>query len=188
METWRGKHFTISVYTDIHVIGLEIYVTKREYLYKYPKYTMEVLNTTEKIEGDKKHITFYVDDPDDNGNRLNFIYISKGAVITQDAILIGDKVRILKTRIGTSQNNNAIRTFSHTVNQQKRNNVLTVEHRPDQIIIDPESGKVIEPEACSDDKTGQIKQVYLLQPDKKFIVFSISEKEFSGMEMNDYDV
>lgn len=183
-----GKHFTISVYTDIYVIGVETYVTRKEYLYKYPKYTIEVLNTTEKIEGDKKHITFYVDDPQDDGNRLCLIYISKGAVITQDALLIGDEVRISNTRVGTSQNNNTIRTFSHTVNQQKRNNVLTIEHRPDQIVIDSESGKVIEPETSSDDKTGQIKQVYLLQPNEKFVVFSISEKGFSGMEMNDYDV
>ena len=41
METWQGKHFSITDPKGVNTVIYEVYVTKKEYLDKYPKYTME---------------------------------------------------------------------------------------------------------------------------------------------------
>ena len=40
METWQGKHFSITDPKGVKTVIYEVYVTRREYLDKYPKYTM----------------------------------------------------------------------------------------------------------------------------------------------------
>ena len=43
METWQGKHFSVTDPKGVKTVIYEVYVTKKEYLDQYPKYTMERL-------------------------------------------------------------------------------------------------------------------------------------------------
>ena len=96
METWHGKHFSITDPKGVNTVIYEVYLTKKEYLDRYPKYTMERLNSTEQIVGDASKKTFYVDDPQKEGNRLIIFSFAKEKVVINNGILIGDEVKITK--------------------------------------------------------------------------------------------
>ena len=96
METWQGKHFSITDPKGVNTVIYEVYVTKKEYLDKYPKYTMERLNSTEQIVGEMSKKTFYVEDPQKEGNRLVIFSFAKEKVIINNGILMGDEVKITK--------------------------------------------------------------------------------------------
>ena len=40
METWQGKHFSITDPKGVNTVIYEVYITKKEFLHKYPKYTI----------------------------------------------------------------------------------------------------------------------------------------------------
>ena len=48
---------------------------------EYPKYTVERLDFTEEIRGEAKRKTFYVDDPQINGNQLVILSFGNEKVI-----------------------------------------------------------------------------------------------------------
>lgn len=54
MESWKGKHFSITDPKGVNTVIYEVYKTNKEYLDKYPKYTVERLRSTEQIVGDFK--------------------------------------------------------------------------------------------------------------------------------------
>ena len=70
MESWKGKHFSVTDPKGVNTVIYEVYKTKKEYLKKYPKYTVERLRSTEQLVGDLKKKTFYVEDPQESGNQL----------------------------------------------------------------------------------------------------------------------
>mgnify|MGYP001425810793 CR=1 FL=1 len=47
MENVQGKHFSITDPKGVNTVIYEVYKTKKEYLKKYPKYTVERLRSTE---------------------------------------------------------------------------------------------------------------------------------------------
>lgn len=63
MESWKGKHFSITDPKGVNTVIYEVYKTDKEYIGKYPKFTVERLRTTEQFVGDLRKKTFYVEDP-----------------------------------------------------------------------------------------------------------------------------
>ena len=96
MEEWKGKHFSITDPKGVNTVIYEVYVTDKEYLHKYPKYTVERLRATQTLVGDLSRKTFYVDDPQDDGNQLVIFSFAKDKVVINNGLLIKDEVKISK--------------------------------------------------------------------------------------------
>ena len=54
-----GKHFSITDPKGVNTVIYQINKTKKEFLKEYPKYTVERLDFTEELVGEKKKKTFY---------------------------------------------------------------------------------------------------------------------------------
>ena len=92
-ENLQGKHFSITDQKGVNTVIYQINKTKKEYLNKYPKYTLERLNSTEEIVGDLNRKTFFVDEPRKQGNQLVILSFGKENVIVNSGLLIGNEVR-----------------------------------------------------------------------------------------------
>lgn len=77
MESWKGKHFSITDPKGVKTVIYEVYKTNKEYLDRYPKYTVERLRSTETYVGDLKRKTFYVEDPQDKRKSTNNLFFCK---------------------------------------------------------------------------------------------------------------
>ena len=97
METWQGKHFSITDPKGVNTVIYEVYETKKEYLKEYPKYTVERLEYSEELRGDLKKKTYYVEDPQEDGNQLVILSFAKDKVVVNTGLLLGDSVKITKT-------------------------------------------------------------------------------------------
>ena len=170
METWKGKHFSITDPKGIRTVVYEVYVTKKEYLNKYPKYTMERLNSTEQIVGDKTKKTFYVEDPQENGNRLIIFSFAKEKVIINNGILIGNEVRITK---------NPIPFKFEKLYSEEPTDLKDVQYTPNLkraiTVIDPETAEEIKPVLYYDEETNEVKGKCKLKPYKSYFAFEIKE-------------
>ena len=96
MEEMQGKHFSITESKDVNTIIYQINKTKKEYLDRFPKYTVEKLDTSEELVGDKVRKTYYVDDIKKHGNELVLLSFNDDSVIINSGVLIGNEVRISK--------------------------------------------------------------------------------------------
>ena len=96
MESWKGKHFSVTDPKGVNTVIYEVYKTKKEYLKKYPKYTVERLRSTEQLVGDLKKKTFYVEDPQESGNQLVIFSFAKEKVVINNGLLINNEVKISK--------------------------------------------------------------------------------------------
>ena len=96
-ENLQGKHFSITDQKGVNTVIYQINKTKKEYLNKYPKYTLERLDSTEEIVGDLNRKTFFVDEPRKHGNELVMLSFGQDNVIINTGLLIGSEVRIGKT-------------------------------------------------------------------------------------------
>ena len=70
MDAIQGKHFSITDPEGIKTVIYQVNKTKKEYWDEYPKYTVERLDFTEEIVGKYNKKTFYVEDPQKDGNQL----------------------------------------------------------------------------------------------------------------------
>ena len=66
MESWQGKHFSITDPKDVNTIIYKINKTEKEFLKDSPKYTVERLDFTEEFRGDLKKKTFFVNNPSED--------------------------------------------------------------------------------------------------------------------------
>ena len=96
MESWKGKHFSITDPKGVNTVIYEVFKTKKEYLKKYPKYTVQRLRSTEQLVGDLKKKTFYVEEPLQNGNQLVIFSFAKEKVVINNGLLINNEVKISK--------------------------------------------------------------------------------------------
>ena len=167
MESWKGKHFSI---TDPNTVIYEIYKTKKEYLDKYPEYTVERLRSTEQLVGDSKKKTFYVDDPQESGNQLVIFSFADEKVVVNNGVLIKDEVRISKKpmpfKFNTlySEEKTELKDFKYTPNLKR---AIT--------IIDPETTEEIKPVLYYDAKTDEVKGKCKLKPFKSYFSFEIRD-------------
>ena len=70
MDMLQGKHFSITDPKGVNTVIYQVNKTKKEFLSEYPKYTVERLDFIEEIRGENRRKTFYVDEPQKDGNQL----------------------------------------------------------------------------------------------------------------------
>ena len=61
-----------------------------------PKFTIERLEYTEEMVGEKKKKTFYVNEPDPDGSKLVILSFAKEKVVINNGVLDEDKITISK--------------------------------------------------------------------------------------------
>ena len=171
METWQGKHFSITDPKGVKTVIYEVYVTKKEYLSKYPKYTMQRLNSTEEIiGGDMSRKTFYVEDPQEDGNRLVIFSFTDEKVVIKNGILLGNEVRIMKKPMPFRYN----KLYSEEPTEIKE-----VQYTPNLkraiTVIDPETAEEIKPTLYFDEKTNEVKGKCKLKPYKSYFAFELRD-------------
>lgn len=170
METWKGKHFSITDPKGVNTVIYEVYITKEEYLNRYPKYTMERLNSTQQIVGENTKKTFYVEDPQDDGNRLIFFSFAKDKVVINNGIMYGDEVRITKKPMPFKYNK---------IYSEEPSEIKDVQYTPNLkraiTIIDPETTEEIKPTLYFDEETNEVKGKCKLKPYKSYFAFELRE-------------
>ena len=172
MESWRGKHFSITDPKGVNTVIYEIYKTDKEYLKKYPKYTVERLRSTEQLVGDARKRTFYIEDPQPNGNQLIIFSFAKEKVIINNGLLIKDEVKISKKpmpfKFNTiySEEASELKNFKYTPNLKR---AIT--------IIDPETTEEVKPTLYYDEETEEVKGKCKLKPYKSYFAFEIRDNK-----------
>ena len=170
MESWKGKHFSITDPKGVNTVIYEVYKTNKEYLHKYPKYTVERLRSTEQLVGDLKKKTFYVEDPQDSVNQLIIFSFAKEKVVINNGMLINNEVRISKKpmpfKFNTlySEEKMELKDFKYTPNLKR---AIT--------IIDPETTEEVKPVLYYDEETNEVKGKCKLKPYKSYFAFELGE-------------
>lgn len=170
METWQGKHFSITDPKGVNTVIYEVYETNKEYLKEYPKYTVERLEYSEELRGELKKKTFYVEDPQEDGNQLVILSFAKDKVVVNTGLLLGDSVKITKTpmpfKFNTmySEEETVFKEFQYTPNLKR---AIT--------IIDPETTEEIKPRLYFDEQANEVKGKCKLKPYKSYFSFEIRD-------------
>lgn len=171
METWQGKHFSITDPEGVNTVIYQINKTPREYLKEYPKYTVDRLDYTEELRGNMKRKTFYVDYPTQE-DELLILSFAKERVVVNTAVLIDDKISIsrkplpLKFDSIYSEEDKEIKDFKYTPNLK----------RP-ICVIDPETTEEVKPMLYFDEQTNEVKGKCKLKPYKSYFAFEIRDKK-----------
>ncbi len=172
MEAWKGKHFSITDPKGVNTVIYEIYKTDKEYLDRYPKYTVERLRTTETYVGDLKRKTFYVEDPQEKGNQLIIFSFADEKVVINNGLLINNEVKISKKPIPFkyntiySEESTEVKDFKYTPNLKR---AIT--------IIDPETAEEVKPVLYYDETTDEVKGKCKLKPNKSYFAFEIGDEK-----------
>lgn len=172
METWQGKHFSITDPKDVSTVIYQINKTDKEFLKDSPKYTMQRLDYTEELRGDLKQKTFFVDNPSDEYDQLVILSFGKEKVVVNMALLEGTKITISKRPMPLkfdtiySENESVYKEFSYTPNLE----------RPISI-IDPETTEEVKPLVYLDKETNEVKGKCKLKANKPYFAFEIRDKK-----------
>ena len=172
METMQGKHFSITDPEGVKTVIYQVNKTQKEYLNEYPKYTVERLDHTEELVGNLNRKTFYVEDPQREGNQLVILSFGEERVVINTGILLGDEVKITKKptafKFNTlySEEETEYKDFQYTPNLKRAIS-----------IIDPETTEEVKPMLYFDEKTNEVKGKCKLKPYKSYFAFEIREGE-----------
>ena len=172
METWEGKHFSITDPKGVNTVIYQINKTEKEFLNEYPKYTLERLDYTEELRGETKRKTFFVDFPSRDKDQLVILSFGQDRVVVNSAILEGDKISISKKPMPLKFENiygeteQEIKDFKYTPNLK----------RP-ICIIDPETTEEIKPTLYFDETTNEVRGKCKLKPNKSYFAFEIRDKK-----------
>ena len=172
METWQGKHFSITDPKGVKTVIYQINTTEKEFLKDSPKYTIERLDYTEELRGDMKRKTFFVDNPSEDEDQLVILSFGQERVVVNMALLDDDKVIISKKPMPVkfqslySEEETEYKDFTYTPNLK----------RP-ICIIDPETTEEVKPVLYFDEKTNEVKGKCKLKPYKSYFAFEIRDKK-----------
>lgn len=172
MEAMQGKHFSITDPEGVKTVIYQVNKTKKEYLKEYPKYTVERLEHTEELVGNYNKKTFFVDEPQKEGNQLIILSFAKDKVVINNGLLIGDEVKITKKptpfQFNTlySEEEVGYKEFQYTPNLKRSIS-----------IIDPETTEEIKPILYFDEQTNEVKGKCKLKPYKSYFSFEIRESK-----------
>ena len=177
MEMLQGKHFSITDPKGVNTVIYQINKTKKEFLKDYPKYTVERLDFTEEIRGENRRKTFYVDEPQPNGNTVTPYKglcnaFGKENVVINSGILIDDEVRISKTptpfKFNTlySEEEQEFKEFNYTPNMKR-----------DICVIDPETTEELKPRLYYDENEDKVKGRCKLKPYKSYFAFEVRDDD-----------
>ena len=170
MDMLQGKHFSITDPKGVSTVIYQINKTKTEYLKEYPKYTVERLDFVEEIRGEAKRKTFYVDEPQKDGNQLVILSFGKDRVVINSGILIDDELKISKNptpfKFNTlySEEEQEFKDFNYTPNMKR-----------DICVIDPETTEEIRPRLYFDETENKVKGKCKLKPYKSYFAFEVRE-------------
>ena len=170
MDMLQGKHFSITDPKGVSTVIYQINKTEKEFLKEYPKYTVERLDFTEELRGEANKKTFYIDEPQPNGNQLAILSFAKDKVVINSGILIDDEVRISKKptafKFNTlySEEEQEFKEFNYTPNMKR-----------DICVIDPETTEEIKPRLYFDEKENKVKGKCKLKPYKSYFAFEVRE-------------
>lgn len=172
METWQGKHFSITDPQNVNTVIYQINRTEKEFLENSPKYTVQRLDYTEELRGELKQKTFFVDNPSDDYDQLVILSFGKEKVVINMALLEGSKITISKKPMPLkfdtiySEGESVYKEFKYTPNLE----------RPISI-IDPETTEEIKPLVYLDEETNEIKGKCKIKANKPYFAFEIRDKK-----------
>ena len=170
MESYEGKHFSITDPQNVNTVVYQLDETEKEYKKDYPKFTIQRLEFTEEYVGEKKKKTFYVDEPSPNGNSLVILSFGQDKVVINIGLLQKDKVSILKKPMPVS---------FKTLYNDKEFEYKEVQYTPNLkrpiTIIDPETTEEIKPVLYFDEITNEVKGKCKLRPFKNYFAFEIKD-------------
>ena len=172
-EVIQGKHFSITDPPEVNTVIYQVNKTPKEELQKNsPKFTVERLDFTEELVGEKKKKTFYVDEPKPEGNKLAILSFGKEKVVINNGILEGDKVIISKKPMPFK---------FETLYNEEETEYKEVQYTPNLkrpiSIIDPETTEEVKPVLYFDEETNEVKGKCKLRPNKTYFAFEIREKK-----------
>lgn len=169
----QGKHFSITDPQNVNTVIYQINKTPKEELKENsPKFTVERLEFTEELIGEKKKKTFYVNEPKPEGNELVILSFAKEKVVVNVGLLEENSVTISKKPIPMKFNN---------IYNEKETEYKDVEYTPNLkrpiSIIDPETAEEVKPILYFDEKTNEVKGKCKLKPFKNYFAFEIRESK-----------
>ena len=148
MESFQGKHFSITDPKDVNTVIYRINKTDKEFLKNSPKLTVERLEYMQELNGELSKKTFFVDNPSVYGDQLVLLSFGKDRVVVNTGIMEEDKLKISKkpmpVKFNTlySEEATEYNEFKYTPNLQRQIS-----------IIDPETTEEIKPIVYLDEKT-----------------------------------
>ena len=172
-EIIQGKHFSITDPPEVNTVIYQVNKTPKEELKENsPKFTVERLDFTEEIVGEKKRKTFYVDEPKPEGNELVILSFAKEKVVVNVGLLEDNTVTISKKPIPMKFNN---------IYNEEETEYKNVEYTPNLkrpiSIIDPETAEEVKPVLYFDEETNEVKGKCKLKPHKNYFAFEIRESK-----------
>ena len=169
-EFIQGKHFSITDPQGVSTVIYQVNKTEKEMAKSAPKYTVERLEFTEELIGEKKKKTFYVNEPKPEGNELVILSFAQEKVVVNVGLLEDSTVKISKKPIPMK--------FDTLYNEQETE-YKDVEYTPNLkrpiSIIDPETTEEVKPILYFDEKTNEVKGKCKLKPFKSYFAFEIRE-------------
>lgn len=163
MENWHGKCFSITDPKGVNTVIYEVHTNEKKHEKKGPRYTMERLKSTEQLIGDMSKKTFYVNNPQNNGNQLAIFSFANEEIIINNGILHGDEIKINKNPMPVRYN----KIYSEVPTEVKGlkydlnlNRTMT--------IIDPETTEEVKPVLYFDKGTNEVKGKYKLKAYKSY--------------------
>jgi len=169
-EAIQGKHFSITDPQNVNTIVYKLDESGKEVAKGGPKFTIERLDYIEELVGEKKKKTFYVNEPDPDGNSLIILSFGKEKVVVNIGLLDGDVVKIIKKPMPMK---------FQTLYSEEEFEYKEVEYTPNLkrpiSIIDPETAEEIKPVLYFDENTNEVKGKCKLRPYKSYFAFEIKE-------------
>lgn len=172
MDSLQGKHFSITDPKEVKTVIYKINKTKKAQIEKSPKYTIERLEYSQELKGEKTKKTFFIDEPSETYDQLVILSFGKEKVVVNMGILEGNKLRISKRPMPLkfdtlySEEETEYKEFRYTPNLK----------RPISI-IDPETTEEIKPILYFDEETNEVRGKCKLKPYKSYFAFEIRESK-----------
>ena len=167
----QGKHFSITDPQNVNTVIYQVNKTEKEMAKNAPKYTVERLEFTKELVGEKTKKTFYVNRPDPEGSHLVILSFGMEKVVVNTGILDEEKVKISKKPMPIK---------FQTIYNEEETEYKEVEYTPNLkrpiSIIDPETTEEVKPVLYFDEKTNEVKGKCKLKPFKNYFAFEIREK------------
>ena len=166
----EGKHFSITDPKNVNTIVYKLDESGKGVVKGGPKFTIERLDYTEELVGEKKKKTFYVNEPDPDGNSLIILSFGKEKVVVNVGLLEGNVVKIIKKPMPMK---------FQTLYNEEEFEYKEVEYTPNLkrpiSIIDPETAEEVKPVLYFDENTNEVKGKCKLKPYKSYFAFEIKE-------------
>ena len=171
-EIIQGKHFGITDPPEVNTVIYQVNKTPKEEMENHsPKFTVERLDFTEELIGEKKKKTFYVNKPAPEGDHLVILSFGNEKVVVNTGILEDAQVKISKKPMPIK--------FT-TLYNEKETEYKEVQYTPNLkrpiSIIDPETTEEIKPVLYFDEETNEVKGKCKLKPFKSYFAFEVREK------------